>query len=176
VDELLSLLVARSLRTGDFVLRSGERADWYIDAKQTTLTADGALACGRAFYKEVVRVGATAIGGMTMGADAPAVAAALVAALWSQPLTAFSVRKEAKDHGQGGRIVGPLQPSDKVLLVEDVTTTGGAFVEALTVVRDFGCDVVGALAVLVRGDRPVDALAAEGVELRSLYSAADFGR
>ena len=175
VDELLTILRERSLREGDFLLSSGERSSWYIDAKQTTLTGDGALAAGRAYGAEAQRLGATAIGGPTMGADAPAIAAAVAAAVAGWSLTAFSVRKEPKDHGVGGRIVGPLSPSDRVLLVEDVTTTGGQFVEALEVVRGFGCHVVGAIALVIRSDQPVKAMAERGVELRALFEAADFG-
>src|SRR3989442_10087667 len=96
--DLLTLLRDRSLREGDFVLSSGEYSDWYIDAKQTTLTGDGALATGRAYFAEAERQGATAIGGPTMGADVPPIAAALVSALEGRPLTPLSVRQEAKDH------------------------------------------------------------------------------
>ena len=174
-DELLGLLRARSLMEGDFVLSSGERSDWYIDAKQTILTGDGALAAGRVYFAEAERVGATAVGGPTMGADPPAIAAAVVSALEGRPLKAFSVRKQAKDHGVGGRIVGSLVPEDRVLLVEDVTTTGGQFVEALDVVRELGCDVVGAVALVIRSDQPVRAMAERGVALRALFDAADFG-
>ena len=157
------------------MLSSGERATWYVDAKQTTLTGEGALAVGRAFYAEAVRVGATAIGGMTMGADPPSVAAAVTAALEGRALTAFSVRKDAKGHGTGGRLVGPLEPSDTVLLVEDVVTTGAAMIDALEVVQRFGCRVVGAAVLLARTDRPAAALADRGVTMRSLFTAADFG-
>ena len=174
-DELLGLLRARSLMEGEFVLSSGERSDWYIDAKQTILTGDGALAAGRVYFAEAERVGATAVGGPTMGADPPAIAAAVVSALEGRPLKAFSVRKQAKDHGVGARIVGSLVPEDRVLLVEDVTTTGGQFVEALDVVRELGCDVVGAVALVIRSDQPVRAMAERGVALRALFDAADFG-
>lgn len=175
VDDLLALLRERSLREGDFVLSSGERSDWYIDAKQTTLCAEGALAAGRAYLAEAERLGATAIGGPTQGADGPAIAAAVVSALEGRPMTAFSVRKEAKDHGTGGRIVGPLRPSDHVLLVEDVTTTGEQFLDALGVVREFGCDVLGAAALVVRSSKPYEEFEKRGVTLRAFFQAADFG-
>lgn len=176
VDDLLRILRARSLREGDFELRSGGRSSWYVDGKQATFSAEGALAAGRALFAEAERMGATAVGGMTLGADPLAVAAAVISALEGRPLTAFSVRTEVKHHGAGGRIVGPLRPEDRALIVEDVTTTGGAMVGALDVVRAFGCEVVGAAVLLARSDRPAAALAARGVRLRSLYTAVDFGK
>lgn len=175
MDDLLAILRDRSLREGDFTLRSGERSTWYLDARATTFWAEGALAVGRAFLVEAERVGATAVGGLTMGADPIAVATAVVSALEGRPLSAFSIRTSPKSHGMGGRLVGPLQPSDRVLLVEDTSTTGGAMVEALEAVREVGCEVVGAAVILVRGDRPAAALAEHGVTLRSLFTASDFG-
>jgi orotate phosphoribosyltransferase len=174
MDELLALLRSRSLQHGDFQLRSGERSNWYVDGKKTTFSAGGALAVGHAFLAECERVGADAVGGLTIGADPIAIATAVVSALENRPVTPFSVRAVPKDHGVGGRVVGPLEQSHRVLLVEDVTTTGGALLEALDAVREVGCEVMGAVALLARGDRPAIALAAQGVTLRSLYTAEDF--
>ncbi|MDP9494895.1 MAG: orotate phosphoribosyltransferase, partial [Actinomycetota bacterium] len=125
-DSLIEHLRTHALRTdGPFTLRSGAVTSWYLDARQTTLSGTGAWLVGEAVLK-VVDPSALAIGGMTMGADPIAVATAMVAARNGRELSAFSIRKEAKDHGTGGRVVGPVPPGTRVAILEDTTTTGSA--------------------------------------------------
>ncbi|MDX1449418.1 MAG: phosphoribosyltransferase family protein, partial [Acidimicrobiia bacterium] len=107
---------------------------------------------------EVIDPTAVAVGGMTMGADPIAVATATHA---DRPLRAFSVRKEAKEHGTGGRIVGPLRSGERVAVVEDTTTTGGALLEALDVLEDAGVDVAQVIVLVDRSDGRVESLMAE---------------
>jgi hypothetical protein len=114
-DALVAHLLAHSVRTGDFTLKSGKRSRWFIDAKQTTCRADGMLLVADAAL-EVIPDDATAIGGLTMGADAVAFGIAAIAATRGRELRSFSVRKEVKGHGGGGRIAGALQPGDRVVM------------------------------------------------------------
>ncbi len=163
-----------SVREGDFVLKSGKKSTWFCDAKQTTcspegmlLVADGALA---AIPDDV-----TAIGGLTMGADAVAFGVAAIAATRGRALRSFSVRKEVKDHGGGGRIAGALEPGDRVVIVEDAVTRGVSMLEAAGVVRDAGAIPVLLLSVLDRGGT-VTAMAAEhDLPFVALVTALDLG-
>src|SRR5687768_13941854 len=110
-DALVAHLLAHSVRTGEFTLKSGKRSDWFIDAKQTTCRADGMLLVADAAL-EVLPDDVTAIGGLTMGADAVAFGIAAIAATRGRSLRSFSVRKEVKDHGGGGRVAGALQAGE----------------------------------------------------------------
>ena len=118
---------------------------------------------------------ATAIGGLTMGADPVAFVTAGVAATRGRSLKAFSVRKEAKDHGGGGRIAGALDPGDKVVVTEDTVTRGTSLLEAVRAVREAGAEPVLLVAVVDRGGTAAALAAAEGLEFRALLSAPDLG-
>src|SRR5688572_4267659 len=122
-EELVAHLKSHSIRTGDFVLKSGKATNWFIDAKQTACRPDGMLLVADAML-EAVPVEATAIGGLTMGADPVAFVTAAIGATRGRALKAFSVRKEEKDHGGGGRVAGALDAGDKVVLTEDAVTRG----------------------------------------------------
>ena len=149
-DALVAHLLAHSVRTGDFTLKSGKKSAWFIDAKQTTCRADGMLLVADAAL-EVIPDDVTAIGGLTMGADAVAFGIAAIAATRGRELRSFSVRKEVKDHGGGGRIAGALEPGDKVVITEDTVTRGTSLMEAVDVVRQFGADPVLVTVIVDRG-------------------------
>jgi orotate phosphoribosyltransferase len=171
---LVQHLLEHSVRRGDFVLKSGAKSSWFIDAKQTTCRPDGMLLVADAALA-VLPDEITAIGGLTMGADAVAFGIAAVAATRGRELRSFSVRKEVKDHGAGGRIAGALEPGDKVAIVEDAVTRGVSMLEAAEVVREAGAEPVLLLPVVDRGGT-VAALAAEqGIPLLALVTAADLG-
>lgn len=172
---LVAHLLQHSVRTGDFTLKSGKRSGWFIDAKQTTCRADGMLLVADAAL-EVIPDDVTAIGGLTMGADAVAFGIAAIAATRGRELRSFSVRKEVKDHGGGGRIAGALQPGDKVVITEDAVTRGVSMLEAAEVIREEGgAEPVLLLPVVDRGGT-VEAMAAEhGLVLRALVTAPDLG-
>lgn len=171
---LIDHLHAHSVRRGDFVLKSGKRSDWFIDAKQTTCRPDGMLLVAAAAL-EAIGDEVTAIGGLTMGADAVAFSIAAIAATQGRELRSFSVRKEVKDHGGGGRIAGALEPGDKVVITEDAVTRGVSMLEAAEVVRAAGAEPVLLLPVVDRGGT-VTALAAEqGLTVRALVTAPDLG-
>lgn len=148
--ELARGLAEHALVIGDVVLSSGQTAAYYVDAKRTILRQPWFGLLGQLVAAEARRVGATAIGGMTMGAD-PVACAGLAGLGPDEPATAFFVRKESKAHGLQRRVEGPLlSPSDRLLVVEDVTTTGGSTIKALDALAEAGHTVVGVLTVLDR--------------------------
>lgn len=152
VEGLMMHLRQHALRTdGPFTLRSGTITPWYLDGRQSTMDGPGSVYVGRAVLG-ILDESVVAVGGMTMGADPIAVATALTAAMQDVPLKAFSVRKEPKDHGLGGRLVGPVLPGDVVAVIEDTTSTGGALVEAIEVARDAGLEVIQAIALVDRSE------------------------
>lgn len=171
---LVQHLLEHSVKRGDFTLKSGRRSDWFIDAKQTTCRPEGMLLVADAALA-VLPDDITAIGGLTMGADAVAFGIAAVAATRGRELRSFSVRKEEKDHGAGGRIAGALEPGDRVAIVEDAVTRGVSMVEAADVVREAGAVPVLLLPVVDRGGT-VGAMAAErDLALAPLVTAPDLG-
>lgn len=171
---LVEHLLAHSVRRGDFVLKSGKRSDWFIDAKQTTCRPEGMLLVADAALA-LLPDDVTAIGGLTMGADAVAFGIAAIAATRGRSLRSFSVRKEEKDHGGGGRIAGALEPGDRVVITEDAVTRGVSMLEAAEVVRAAGAVPVLLMPVVDRGGT-VTALAAEhDLPVMSLVTAPDLG-
>ncbi|MHB8827703.1 MAG: orotate phosphoribosyltransferase [Acidimicrobiales bacterium] len=167
-------LLAHSVRRGDFVLKSGKRSSWFIDSKQTILAPE-VMEDLATLMLERIPDDATAIGGLTMGADGASFVTAAVAATRGRYLRAFSVRKEVKDHGAGGRIAGCLEVGDRVVITEDTTSRGTSLLEALRVVREFGATPVLVLAVVDRGGTAATLAAGEGVAFDALFSAADLG-
>jgi orotate phosphoribosyltransferase len=167
-------LLEHSVRTGHFTLKSGRESNWFIDSKQT-ICAPGIMADVADLVLAAMPSDATAIGGLTMGADGVSFITAGVAAIRGRSLSAFSVRKEVKDHGAGGRIAGRLQPGDRVVITEDTVTRGTSLLEAAHVVQEFGAEVVALIAVVDRGGTARDMAAAEGLVFTSLFSAEDLG-
>jgi orotate phosphoribosyltransferase len=146
-QRLIAELREHALVIGEVTLTSGSKAQYYVDAKRAILLPTGFLALGELVAAEAERVGATAVGGMTMGADPVACAALAVGA----PVKAFFVRKDRKEHGLQRWIEGPeLEPGESCLVVEDVVTTGGSTVKAIERVREEGFQVAGVVSVLDR--------------------------
>ena len=165
---LIAELREHALVIGEVTLTSGQTAQYYVDAKRAILLPAGFRALGELVRSEAERAGATAVGGLTMGADAPACAALAGGA----DVKAFFVRKDVKQHGLQRRIEGPpLEQGERCLIVEDVVTTGGSTVQAIEAVRAEGFDVCGVITVLDRlaggaeairlasGDAPYEPLA-----------------
>lgn len=175
-DDLVAHLATHAVRTdGPFTLRSGIVSEWYIDARQTTFDGVGAAIVGDAVLS-VLDPGATAVGGMTMGADPIAVATAIAAAKIGRPLRAFSIRKETKDHGTGGRLVGPVDGRDTVAVLEDTTTTGSAIVEAIEALADAGVDTTQVVSLVDRsGGKVADRVGALGIAYIALVTPAALG-
>jgi orotate phosphoribosyltransferase len=146
-ETLIEELRRHALIVGEVTLTSGATAQYYVDAKRAILRPAGFGALAELVAGYARRWEATAVGGLTMGADAPACAALAGGA----PVTAFFVRKEAKAHGLQRRIEGPpLEPGERCLIVEDVVTTGGSTVQAIEAVRAEGYAVAGVITVLDR--------------------------
>ena len=171
---LVDHLRAHAIREGDFVLKSGARSGWFCDAKQTTCRPDGMLLVADAALAAIPD-DATAIGGLTMGADAVAFGVAAIGATRGRALRSFSVRKEVKDHGGGGRIAGALEPGDRVVIVEDAVTRGVSMIEAADVVREAGAEPVLLLSVVDRGGTVGDMAAERGLPFVALVTAPDLG-
>jgi orotate phosphoribosyltransferase len=163
-----------SLKTGDFTLKSGRKSTWFLDTKQTMCRPDGALAVAEAAL-EVIPSDATAIGGLTMGADPVAYGIAAEAATKGRQLRSFSVRKEAKDHGVTGRIAGALLPGDKVVITEDTVTRGTSIFEAVNAVREFGAIPIFITVIVDRGGTCAAMAAEAGITYVPLLTAPDLG-
>ena len=166
-ETLVTELREHALVIGEVTLTSGRAAQYYIDAKRAILLPAAFHALGELVAAEAERVGATAVGGMTMGAD-PVACAALAA---GAPVKAFFVRKEKKQHGLQRWVEGPLlEPGERCLVVEDVVTTGGSTVQAIERIQEEGLEVAGVTAVLDRlagGAHAIEA-AANGASYRPL--------
>jgi orotate phosphoribosyltransferase len=176
MEALISHLRKNALRTdGPFILRSGATSDWYLDARQTTYSGEGARLVGQAILG-VLDESVVAVGGMTMGADPVALSAALMSTESGRPIRAFSIRAEAKDHGAGGRLVGPVAAGDRVAVVEDTVTTGSAMLEAIDVLTEAGIDVVQAISVVDRSDGEAGRrIGQRGIPFVALLRPADLG-
>jgi orotate phosphoribosyltransferase len=169
---LIAELREHALVIGDVTLTSGRTAKYYVDAKRAILRPEGFRALGEMVAAEAERVRATAVGGMTMGAD-PVACAALAA---GAPIKAFFVRKERKRHGLQRWIEGPeLDPGERCLIVEDVVTTGGSTVKAIERVREEELEIVGVVSVLDRLAGGADAIraAVDGAPYSALVTIDD---
>lgn len=174
LDALRSHVLEHSVKRGEFTLKSGATSSWFLDTKQTACRPDGILLVADAMLG-VIPEDATAIGGLTMGADPVAFGVAAVAATRGRHLRSFSVRKEAKDHGVMGRLAGAIQPGDRVVITEDTTTRGSSLMEAVDVVREFGADPVLVTLIVDRGDTCAAMCEEAGVAYAPLLTAGDLG-
>jgi len=146
-ETLIAELREHALIIGEVTLTSGAVAQYYVDSKRAIMLPAGFRALGELVAAKAAELGATAVGGMTMGAD-PVACSALAG---GADVKAFFVRKEAKQHGLSRRIEGPLlEPGEKCLVVEDVVTTGGSTVRAIEAIKEGGHEVVGVVSVLDR--------------------------
>lgn len=176
-DTLKDLLLARSVKRGDFVLASGRKSSFYVDARSTTMSGDGLAVIGGLGLDRMAVRGWTprAVGGLTLGADPIAYAIALTAKRRGQVLDAFTVRKQPKDHGTGQRIEGCFAAGFPVVVVEDVLTTGRSAREAISAVESEGGHVLGVLAVLDRAEGGREAIERDGYLVEAFLTAADLG-
>ncbi len=173
-QELLRLLATKSFRLGEFTLASGRTSDYYIDCRTTTLDARGAQLTGQVLLDEIRARGwdPQAIGGLTMGADPLAVSVAVV----SGTIHAFLVRKAEKQHGTGQRIEGFREQGARVVIVDDVCTTGSSTIQAIEAAREFGFEVAGVMCLVEReeaGGRPDVEKAAAPAPFMALFTAND---
>ena len=173
-QQLLSTLAHKSFRLGEFKLSSGGTSDYYIDCRITTLDAKGSRLTGEVFLEEIRQRGwkPQAIGGLTMGADPIVVAVSVI----SGELNGFLVRKAEKQHGTGQRIEGFREKGARVVIVDDVCTTGASTVQAIEAAREFGFEVVGAMCLVEREEaqgRPNVEKAAASAPFVLIFTAKD---
>src|SRR5690349_8257704 len=167
-------VLEHAVKRGEFTLKSGATSSWFLDTKQTACRPEGIVLVADAML-DIIPADATAIGGLTMGADPIAFGVAAVAATRGRSLRSFSVRKEAKDHGVTGRLAGALIPGDRVVVTEDTVTRGTSIMEAVDVVEAFGAMPVAILVIVDRGGT-CGAMAAErGIPFLPLLTAEDLG-
>jgi len=174
-NTLIALFRERALKFGQFTLASGKQAAYYLDGKQITLHSRGLKLVSEGLLDLMMKTEADAVGGMSIGAD-PIVAGVLAeAALRDRDLIGVLIRKEAKGHGTNKYVEGPLQPGMKVVIVEDVVTTGGSSLLAVDRIQEFGCEVVQVLAIIDRMEGGAGNFAARNLPFQSLLTIADFG-
>jgi orotate phosphoribosyltransferase len=174
-ERLLALLLERSFRLGDFVLSSGARSPYYVDARTTTTHAEGQAVVGRLGLAVLRAAGLhpAAVGGLTLGADPVAYAIAHASWLAGDPVHAFTVRKEPKAHGTGRRVEGCFAPGDEVVVIEDTVTTGGSALKAIHAVEAEGGKVLAVLALVDREEGGREAIETAGYPVHVLARVSE---
>lgn len=172
---LKALLVERSVRLGEFTLASGARSSYYVDARPTTMSAEGQALTGKVCWDALRASGLdfTHVGGLTMGADPVAYAIARESFDRGEPRDAFSVRKQPKGHGTGQQVEGGLPTDARCLVVEDSMTSGGSALKAVEVLRDYGCTIAGVLTLVDREEGGRERLDAADLPLVAVFTGAE---
>jgi orotate phosphoribosyltransferase len=174
-QQLISLVRELGLKLGDFTLASGKKSSYYLDCRKVTLDSQGANLIAHGMLELLGSNLPAAVGGMAIGADPITAAIITVAGAQGRRLKGFIVRKEAKQHGTGKDVEGPVNPGDTCVIVEDVVTTGGSSLAAIEKVETFGLKVLGVLAIIDRLEGGAEAFAAKGYKLQTLLTIRDFG-
>ncbi|RMF39337.1 MAG: orotate phosphoribosyltransferase [Planctomycetota bacterium] len=172
---LKALIREHALQFGDFTLASGKKASFYLDCRKVTLHPHGAVQIAAGMLHLLGNNVPDAIGGMAIGAD-PITGATITLAGWRNvPLHGFIVRKEAKQHGTGRQVEGPVQPGMSAVIVEDVVTSGGSALKAVDAAREFGLHVQRVLAIVDRLEGGRQAIEQAGLQLDTLVTVRDLG-
>jgi orotate phosphoribosyltransferase len=167
---LLELLVKYAYVEGDFVLSSGAKSSYYINGKQVTLRAEGALVIGRLLF-ELLPQDTDAVAGLTLGADPIVSAVSIVSAYSNQPIPALIILKEPKAHGTKAYIEGPnLTPGARVVVLEDVVTTGKSALQAVERLTACGYQVTQIIALVDREQGGAELYQSQGIEFKALFS------
>jgi len=171
----VQLLAANSFKRGDFVLSSGARSPYYVDARLTTMSPEGLRLIGSLGFEALRALGwnADSVGGLTLGADPIAYAISYFSAQTASPVRAFTVRKEPKAHGAKQQIEGPFRASDACVVIEDVVTTGASAIRAVEAVRVGGARVLGVLAVIDREEGGAEEIQKRGVPVHCLVRVSE---
>ncbi len=174
-ERLIDLLAERSFRVGNFTLASGAQSRYYVDARTTTLSAEGQALIGALALSELEKAGLRpdAVGGLTMGADPIAYAIAHRSFLDGRPIEAFSVRKQPKGHGVGRQIEGCFESGQSVVIIEDTITSGGSALRACQAVAEAGGEILAILARVDREEGGRQALEAEGYRVIGLVRLSE---
>ena len=176
-SELMQIVRELSYEEREVTLASGRKSNFYFDGKQTALHARGGLLVGKAFW-EIVKTftgQVHGVGGLTMGADPIATATSIAANLDGQEVHAFIIRKEPKGHGTGQWLEGRknLPPGSRVVIVEDVTTTGGSSMKAVERARQEGLEVLGIVTLVDREEGARENIEGQGQQLRSVFTRTE---
>ena len=173
---LQSLIREKSLKFGNFTLASGKKATYYLDCRQITLDSVGAKLIGEGILERLQQDSMPqAVGGMSIGADPITAAVITVAAFQNIPLKGFMVRKQSKGHGTNQFVEGPVTAGDRVVIVEDVVTTGGSSFDAIEKVEALGITVDGVIAIIDRLEGGRELFESKGYSFCSLFTVHDFG-
>jgi orotate phosphoribosyltransferase len=173
--QLIELLARRSARRGNFTLASGKQSNFYVDCRLTTMSPEGLSSIGPIGLSLIREHGwdPDSVGGLTLGADPVSYAISYASADTARPVRAFTVRKEAKTHGTGKLIEGPFESKDRVVVIEDVITTGGSALKAVEAIRAAGASILGVLAVVDREEGGREAIEAAGIQVASITRASE---
>lgn len=174
-DALIDLIQKRALKFGEFTLASGQTSTYYLDGKQVTLNSYGLKLVSEGLLDLLSDIPFDAIGGMAIGADPIIGGVVTVAAAQGRDLNGFMCRKEAKGHGTNRYIEGPVVPGNRVVVIDDVVTTGGSALQAVERAREFGLEVVQAVGIIDRLQGGAQAFADAGIPFRSLLTIEDLG-
>lgn len=176
-EALVALIRGNALKFGDFTLASGKKAKYYLDGKQVTLDPHGSRLVGEGMLDLILADEPIpeAVGGMSIGADPITSAIVTMSAVRGTPLKGFMVRKESKGHGTNQYIEGPVHSDERVVIVEDVVTTGGSSLKAIERAKQFGLKVIRVLAIIDRVEGGRQAFEAAGYQFDSLLTIRDFG-
>jgi len=172
---LFEILKKDAFFKGEFTLSSGKKSSYYLDCRRVTLTGEGAYYTAKVFLDMVKDKTFDAIGGPTLGADPVVGALGAVSVADGSPVRMFIIRKESKGHGRGRMIEGPELPDGaEVILIDDVATTGKAFIYSLDVLDQEGLTAKTCLCIVDRQEGAQEAVKARGCELLSIFTAEDF--
>jgi len=174
-QNLIALVRERALQFGDFTLASGQKSGYYLDGKQVNLFSQGLRLVSEGLLDLLEGVAFDAVGGMSIGADPIIGGMLVVAAERGQSLRGFLVRKEAKGHGTNRFIEGPVEPGMRVVVIDDVVTTGGSSLQAVERMEEFGCKVVQVVGIIDRLQGGATNFAARGLTFRALLTVDDLG-
>lgn len=176
-EKLLTLLFKKSFRYSAeeaFQLTSGKKTAYYIDCKKVALDPEGAYLIGKEIFNRIADLNAEGVGGMTLGADPLATSVSLLSFLNKKPIPAFIVRKEAKAHGSRQQVEGVLKKGAKVIVVEDVVTTGGSTIRTIEALRREGYVILKVIALVDRKEGGAENIIETGVNFESLFCIEDF--
>lgn len=174
-NKLLVLIKENALKFGEITLSSGAKSNYYIDARMVTLDAEGAYLVAKIILGLIEDIKVDAIGGPSIGADPIVSAVSALGFLEGKPVKAFIVRKEPKKHGTQKWIEGPLKKGDKVVIVDDVVTTGSSILKAIEKTQEHGCKIVKVISIVDRNSKLNDLIKQKGYSYEPIFNLEDLG-